>query len=51
MSQIELNKIEKNKALVLEAFDTLFNQRDYLAAERYWSPRYIQHSAHFGGTK
>ena len=37
---------EKNKALVLEAFDTLFNQRDYVAAERYWSPNYIQHSAH-----
>ena len=37
---------EKNKALVLEAFDTLFNQRDYVAAERYWSPEYIQHSAH-----
>jgi predicted SnoaL-like aldol condensation-catalyzing enzyme len=37
---------EKNKALVLEAFDTLFNKRDYAAAERYWSPGYIQHSAH-----
>jgi predicted SnoaL-like aldol condensation-catalyzing enzyme len=37
---------EKNKALVLEAFDTLFNKRDYAAAERYWSPHYIQHSAH-----
>jgi predicted SnoaL-like aldol condensation-catalyzing enzyme len=37
---------EKNKELVLEAFDTLFNQRDYIAAERYWSPKYIQHSAH-----
>jgi len=37
---------EKNKALVLEAFDTLFNKRDYVAAERYWSPDYIQHSAH-----
>jgi predicted SnoaL-like aldol condensation-catalyzing enzyme len=35
-----------NKALVLEAFDTLFNQRDYAAAERFWSDRYIQHSAH-----
>ncbi|MGY2492539.1 nuclear transport factor 2 family protein [Cupriavidus sp. CP313] len=35
-----------NKALVLEAFDTLFNQRDYTAAERFWSPDYIQHSAH-----
>ena len=37
---------EANKALVLEAFDTLFNKRDYKAAERYWSPNYIQHSAH-----
>jgi predicted SnoaL-like aldol condensation-catalyzing enzyme len=37
---------EKNKALVLEAFDTLFNKRDYAGAERYWSPDYIQHSAH-----
>ncbi len=36
----------KNKALVLEAFDTLFNKRDYVAAECYWSPDYIQHSAH-----
>jgi predicted SnoaL-like aldol condensation-catalyzing enzyme len=39
-------KQEKNKALVLEAFHTLFNKRDYAAAERYWSPQYIQHSAH-----
>ena len=39
-------KQETNKALVLEAFDTLFNKRDYVAAERYWSPHYIQHSAH-----
>jgi len=37
---------ESNKALVLEAFDTLFNKRDYKAAERYWSSIYIQHSAH-----
>ena len=37
---------ERNKALVLGAFDTLFNKRDYAAAEKYWSPNYIQHSAH-----
>jgi predicted SnoaL-like aldol condensation-catalyzing enzyme len=37
---------EKNKALVLKAFDTLFNERDYATAERFWSPQYIQHSAH-----
>jgi predicted SnoaL-like aldol condensation-catalyzing enzyme len=37
---------EKNKTLVLNAFETLFNKRDYAVAERYWSPEYIQHSAH-----
>jgi predicted SnoaL-like aldol condensation-catalyzing enzyme len=37
---------EKNKAFVLEAFDALFNRRDYATAERYWSPGYLQHSAH-----
>jgi predicted SnoaL-like aldol condensation-catalyzing enzyme len=37
---------EKNKALVLKAFDMLFNKRDYAAAEQFWSPQYIQHSAH-----
>jgi len=37
---------EQNKSLVLEAFDTLFNKRDYKAAERYWSSSYVQHSAH-----
>jgi predicted SnoaL-like aldol condensation-catalyzing enzyme len=37
---------DRNKKLVLEAFDTLFNKRDYQAAEKYWSPDYIQHSAH-----
>jgi predicted SnoaL-like aldol condensation-catalyzing enzyme len=31
---------------VLNAFDTLFNKRDYASAEHFWSPRYIQHSAH-----
>ena len=28
-------KQEKNNALVLEAFDTLFGKRDYKAAERF----------------
>ena len=37
---------EKNKSQVLEAFDALFNRRDYAAAERFWSAGYIQHSAH-----
>ncbi|MEU7411297.1 hypothetical protein AB0B40_18575 [Streptomyces sp. NPDC042638] len=42
MSTVE----DRNKAIVREAFDTLFNKRDYAAAERFWSPGYIQHSAH-----
>jgi predicted SnoaL-like aldol condensation-catalyzing enzyme len=37
---------ERNKALVLQAFDLLFNKRDYAAAQKYWSQHYIQHSAH-----
>ncbi|UQR63132.1 nuclear transport factor 2 family protein [Bradyrhizobium sp. C-145] len=37
---------DHNVQIVLNGFDTLFNKRDYAAAERYWSPRYIQHSAH-----
>src|SRR5580704_3008028 len=37
---------ERNKTIVLEAFQALFNKRDYKAAERFWSPNYIQHSAH-----
>jgi predicted SnoaL-like aldol condensation-catalyzing enzyme len=40
------NTPEQNKKLVLEAFDALFNRRDYAAAETFWSPDYIQHSAH-----
>jgi predicted SnoaL-like aldol condensation-catalyzing enzyme len=37
---------EKNKALALRAFDTLFNKRDYATAQQFWSPQYTQHSAH-----
>jgi predicted SnoaL-like aldol condensation-catalyzing enzyme len=40
------NSSEKNKRLVLEAFDTLFNKHDIAGAEHFWSPTYIQHSAH-----
>jgi predicted SnoaL-like aldol condensation-catalyzing enzyme len=40
------NKESRNKELVLKAFDALFNKRNYAEAEQYWSPRYIQHSAH-----
>ena len=41
-----VTKESRNKELVLKAFDALFNRRDYAEAERYWSPQYIQHSAH-----
>ena len=37
---------DRNVQAVLNAFDTLFNKRDYASAERFWSPHYIQHSAH-----
>jgi predicted SnoaL-like aldol condensation-catalyzing enzyme len=37
---------EQTTSFVLHAFDTLFNRRDYAAAEAFWSPTYIQHSAH-----
>ena len=43
---MSLNLAASNKAIVLIAFDTLFNRRDYTAAERFWSPDYVQHSAH-----
>jgi predicted SnoaL-like aldol condensation-catalyzing enzyme len=37
---------ETNKSIVLEAFETLFNKRDYRNALNFWSASYIQHSAH-----
>src|ERR1700750_1495907 len=43
---ISMTTTEQNKRLVLEAFDTLFNKRAYAAAEKFWSPDYVQHSAH-----
>ena len=41
-----VNSAAETKALVLEAFDTLFNKRDYVKAAEFWSESYIQHSAH-----
>jgi predicted SnoaL-like aldol condensation-catalyzing enzyme len=46
MAQTTTSTAEANKALVLKAFDTLFNKKDYAAAEPFWSPNYIQHSEH-----
>jgi predicted SnoaL-like aldol condensation-catalyzing enzyme len=40
------SSVAKNKALVLAAMTDAFIKRDYAAAERFWSPDYIQHSAH-----
>lgn len=43
---MKLTKEEKNKQIVREAFEAVFNQRDLNAFQKYWSPDYIQHSAH-----
>ena len=45
-NQTDKNQEQKNIELVNKAFDTLFNKRDYHEAEKYWSDKYIQHSAH-----
>ena len=37
---------ETNKSVVLQAFETLFNKRDFAKAMHFWSSDYIQHSAH-----
>ncbi|MDT7791078.1 MAG: hypothetical protein QOD59_514 [Mycobacterium sp.] len=37
---------ERDLTRVLGAFDTFANRRDFVAAQRFWSPDYIQHSAH-----
>jgi predicted SnoaL-like aldol condensation-catalyzing enzyme len=42
---------EQNKRLVLSAFDTLFNRRDYDAASTMWSEDYIQHSTHIAPSR
>jgi len=42
---VDRNINDRNKATVLEAFDTLFNKRDYARAEPFWSTDYIQHSS------
>jgi predicted SnoaL-like aldol condensation-catalyzing enzyme len=44
----DLEQEARNKTLVLDAFDALFNRRDFEAAERYFSPDYVQHSAVIG---
>jgi predicted SnoaL-like aldol condensation-catalyzing enzyme len=47
--KVDKSQEARNKLLVLQAFDTLFNKRDYAAAERLWSPSYVQHSPHDPG--
>jgi len=39
-------KPDQHKTIVLEVFNTLFNKRNHATTERFWSPNYIQHSAH-----
>lgn len=41
-----MKSAEENQTLVLKAFDTLFNKRDYAKAAEFWSENYVQHSAH-----
>jgi predicted SnoaL-like aldol condensation-catalyzing enzyme len=36
----------KTKRLSLKLSTRFSNKRDYVAAERFWSPNYVQHSAH-----
>jgi len=38
-NQVDKSIQQKNKDLVLKAFDTLFNKRDYATAETFWSPK------------
>jgi predicted SnoaL-like aldol condensation-catalyzing enzyme len=38
-------RARKTNGLSFEGFDTLFDKRDYAAAEKFWSPNYIQHRA------
>ena len=45
-TQVTATSPGQNKALLSRAFDALFNKRDYVAAEGFWSENYIQHSAH-----
>jgi predicted SnoaL-like aldol condensation-catalyzing enzyme len=40
--------MKTNQQIVREACDTLFNKRDYAAAEAFWPPDYVQHSAYIG---
>jgi predicted SnoaL-like aldol condensation-catalyzing enzyme len=43
---MKLSQEEKNKQIVREAFEAVFNQRDLNAFEKYRSANYIRHSAH-----
>jgi len=43
---MDMKSAEESKTLLLKAFDTLFNKRDYAKAAEFWSETYIQHSAH-----
>ena len=42
---------ERNKALVLEAFDALFNRRDYVAAELLVAQLHPAQRSHRSGTR
>src|ERR1700749_5224630 len=43
---MEKTKRQSNKEIVLEAFAALFTKVGYTKAETFWSPKYVQQSAH-----
>jgi predicted SnoaL-like aldol condensation-catalyzing enzyme len=45
-SDMAITTPQQNKETVLEAFETLFNKRDYETARHFWSDTYIHQSAH-----
>jgi predicted SnoaL-like aldol condensation-catalyzing enzyme len=45
-SQMTESTPARSKASALEAFERLPNKKDFVAAEKFWSSNYIQHSAH-----
>ena len=42
---------EQNVDFVLSAFETLFNRRDFVRAEAYWSSQYVQHGSFISGDR
>jgi predicted SnoaL-like aldol condensation-catalyzing enzyme len=39
-SEMSESTLQRNERFVLAAFETLFNRKDFVAAEKFWSPNY-----------